>query len=158
MSQLINHAHSTSILPFCHPPKMSSRKAAPKLLGSLGTLDLGPWHLAGDLDGDLDGDHAERESTLLGISASIGEWRQSVGRHEFRCWKMKWIFYVKVVLACLTWWEWDLYLLHDWLVPRLRSDWSFPRSSSCGKKPELLAVAHFSNMMYCTDHASNLLP
>ena len=33
--------------------------------------------LAGDLDvdlaGDLDGDHAERESTLLGISASIGE-------------------------------------------------------------------------------------
>ena len=80
---------------------MSSKKAAPKLLGSLGTLDLGPWDLdgdhdgdlagdlagdldgdlagdlAGDLDGDLagdfDGDHAERESTLLGISASIGE-------------------------------------------------------------------------------------
>ena len=60
---------------------MSSRKAAPKLLGSLGTLDLGPWDLdgdlawdlAGDLAGDLDGDHAERESTLLEISASIGE-------------------------------------------------------------------------------------
>ena len=72
---------------------MSSRKAAPKLLGSLGTLNLGPWHLDEDLDGDLDeyldgdllgdldgdlagdldGDHAERESTLLGISASIGE-------------------------------------------------------------------------------------
>ena len=80
---------------------MFSRKAAPKLLGSLGTLDLGPWDLAGDLAGDLDGDlagdlaadlagdlagdldgdlvgdlagdHAERESTLLGISASIGE-------------------------------------------------------------------------------------
>ena len=69
---------------YCHfadPPKMSSRKAAPKLLGSLGTLDLGPWELdgdlAGDLDGDLDedlhGDHTERESTLLRISASIGE-------------------------------------------------------------------------------------
>ena len=71
------------------PPRMSSRKAAPKLLGSLGTLSLGPWHLdedldgdllgdldgdlAGDLDGDLDVDHAERESTLLEISASIGE-------------------------------------------------------------------------------------
>ena len=76
---------------------MSSRKAAPKLLGSLGNLDLGPWDLDGDLDGDLDqdlagdlawdlagdlawdlagdldGDHAERESTLLEISASIGE-------------------------------------------------------------------------------------
>ena len=58
---------------FADPPKMSSRKAAPKLLGSLGTLDLGPWDLAGDLDGDLDVDHAERESTLLEISASIGE-------------------------------------------------------------------------------------
>ena len=61
---------------YCHfadPPKMSSRKAAPKLLGSLGTLDLGPWHLAGDLDGGLDGDHTERELTLPGISASIGE-------------------------------------------------------------------------------------
>ena len=69
---------------YCHfadPPKMSSRKAAPKLLGSLGTLDLGPWELdgdlAGDLDGDLDedlhGDHTERESTLLRILASIGE-------------------------------------------------------------------------------------
>ena len=73
---------------YCHfadPPKMSSRKAAPKLLGSLGTLDLGPWDLdgdlawdlagdlAGDLDGDLDVDHAERELTLLEISASIGE-------------------------------------------------------------------------------------
>ena len=67
------------------PPRMSSRKAAPKLLGSLGTLDLGPWDLDGDLDGDLagdpagdlagdlDGDHAERESTLLEILASIGE-------------------------------------------------------------------------------------
>ena len=68
---------------------MSSKKAAPKLLGSLGTLDLESWDLdgdhdgdlagdlAGDLDGDLagdfDGDHAERESTLLRISASIGE-------------------------------------------------------------------------------------
>ena len=68
---------------------MSSRKAAPKLLGSLGTLNLGPWHLdedldgdldgdlagdpAGDLAGDLDGDHVEQESTLLEISASIGE-------------------------------------------------------------------------------------
>ena len=76
---------------------MFSRKAAPKLLGSLGTLDLGPWDLDGDLDedlagnllgdldgdlagdvagdlaGDLDGDLDERESTLLGISASIGE-------------------------------------------------------------------------------------
>ena len=83
---------------------MSSRKAAPKLLGSLGTLDLGPWHLAGDLDGDLegdldedldgslDGDHTERELTLPGISASIGERRQSVGQHEFRCWKRKRIF------------------------------------------------------------------
>ena len=69
---------------YCHfadPPKMSSRKAAPKLLGSLGTLDLGPWELDGDLAGDLDGvldedlhgDHTERESTLLRISASIGE-------------------------------------------------------------------------------------
>ena len=73
---------------YCHfadPPKMSSRKAAPKLLGSLGTLDLGPWELdgdfagdragdlAGDLDGELDWDHTERESTLLRISASIGE-------------------------------------------------------------------------------------
>ena len=71
----IAHCH------FADPPRMSSRKAAPKLLGSLGTLDLGPWHLdgdvdgdlAGDLDGDLDVDHAERESTLLEISASIGE-------------------------------------------------------------------------------------
>ena len=53
---------------FADPPSMCSRKAAPTLLGSLGTLDLGPWDLAGDLDGD----HAERESTLLGISASIG--------------------------------------------------------------------------------------
>ena len=64
---------------------MSSRKAAPKLLGSLGTLNLGPWHLDEDLDGDLDedldggldggldGDHTERELTLPGISASIGE-------------------------------------------------------------------------------------
>ena len=68
---------------------MSSKKAAPKLLGSLGTLDLGPWHLAGDLagdfagdragdlagdpDGDLDWEQTERESTLLRISASIGE-------------------------------------------------------------------------------------
>ena len=85
---------------YCHfadPQKMSSRKAAPTLLGSLGTLDLGPWHLdgdvdgdlagdldgdlagdfagdrAGDLAGDLDWDHTERESTLLRISASIGE-------------------------------------------------------------------------------------
>ena len=70
---------------FADPLRTSSRKAAPKLLGSLGTLDLGPWDLdgdlawdlagdlAGDLDGDLDGDHAERESTLLEISASIGE-------------------------------------------------------------------------------------
>ena len=67
----ITHCH------FADPPKMSSRKAAPKLPGSLGTLDLGPWRLAGDLDGDLDedlhGDHTERESTLLRISASIGE-------------------------------------------------------------------------------------
>ena len=78
---------------FADPLRTSSRKAAPKLLGSLGTLDLGPWHLAGDLDGDLegdldedldedldggldgglDGDHTERELTLPGISASIGE-------------------------------------------------------------------------------------
>ena len=66
---------------FADSPRISSRKAAPKLLGSLGTLDLGPWELdgdlAGDLDGDLDedlhGDHTERESTLLRISASIGE-------------------------------------------------------------------------------------
>ena len=66
---------------FADPLRTSSRKAAPKLLGSLGTLDLGPWDLdgdlagdlAGDLDGDLDGDHVEQESTLLEISASIGE-------------------------------------------------------------------------------------
>ena len=61
-------ADQSGKLHIADPPRMSSRKAAPKLLGSLGTLDLGLWDLAGDLDGD----HAERESTLLGISASIG--------------------------------------------------------------------------------------
>ena len=103
LKALFDHepADQSCELHIADPPRMSSRKAAPKLLGSLGTLDLGPWDLdgdlpgdldedlagdldgdldgdlagdpAGDLAGDLDGDHAERESTLLEILASIGE-------------------------------------------------------------------------------------
>ena len=71
LKALFDHepADQSCELHIADPPRMSSRKAAPKLLGSLGTLDLGPW----DLDGDLDGDHVEQESTLLEISASIGE-------------------------------------------------------------------------------------